>query len=243
MLRRIESARRRSLTKLVAPISADAGGEGLDLFGAPLADSDEEADARPEEASRAALVQARALPIALAIVAHMAWLRAHNASLLIAKFPRAEWRSQDPEGADTESSDPTPQMVRRASARRCAGAGCLARARAGLPRSPAVSGRGMGRCAACRADELQTQCAADLSRLLSAVPMARQILRPDPPGTRPPPTHEEVAALLRRHGYHAPRATLICAALVGLGVPHLQSGPRPPTAGARSRGPGRRTPN
>ena len=149
MLRRIESARRRSLTKLVAPISADAGGEGLDLFGAPLADSDEEADARPEEASRAALVQARALPIALAIVAHMAWLRAHNASLLIAKFPRAEWRSQDPEGADTESSDPTPQMVRRASARRCAGAGCLARARAGLPRSPAVSGRGTGRCAAC----------------------------------------------------------------------------------------------
>ena len=41
-------------------------------------------------------------------------------------------------------------MVRRASARRCAGAGCLARARAGLPRSPAVSGRGTGRCAACR---------------------------------------------------------------------------------------------
>jgi len=188
MLRRVERARRRELTARIAPISADEGGDGLDLFGEPLAEPDEDARARPEEASRAALVQTRALPIAHTIVAHMAWLRAHHNSLLLARFPRSEWEAPDSdEEAKSDSSSNTPPMVRKSQARRCAGGGCLARARAGIPRNPAVSGRGTGRCATCRADELLAQCSADLSRLLATVPAARRILRPQPPDAQAPP--------------------------------------------------------
>jgi len=106
LLRHLERLRPRALTKRVRPACVEAGGEGVDLFGAPLADSDEEASVRPAEASRAANIQAAALPIAHTIVAHMAWLRARLMALLTTRYPRGDWSREDAGRSDSSGSPP-----------------------------------------------------------------------------------------------------------------------------------------
>ena len=187
LVRSLERARRRALSVRILPGCTDAGGPEVDLFGDPLTSSDEECSVDPAAASRAARVQAVCLPIVHTIVGHMAWLRAKNHALLLARF-ESQWEAPLPPPSDNAPTSGADVSDANPSGPRCTGAGCLERERAGLPRNPVAGRRGTAafRCLECGAEERLDQCEADLRALLSRIPVARARLRPTRPAHGPP---------------------------------------------------------
>ena len=110
LLRRLETVRRREVTRQILPEWTQEDTLHLDLFGDPLSTSEESAPdpeirGSPRDDFPTVTRQATCLQLAHTICAHVAWLRALYKQYLLTQFPRRNWPS-DPHAHSADSSAP-----------------------------------------------------------------------------------------------------------------------------------------